>query len=116
MNQFEYRKKNYFNNRFIGESSQSGVSFPDTLKIASAYGIKAFRVSDYKKLEKVINDVLNYDGPVICDVIVPREQEIIPSVASKVNEDGTMSSRPLEDMYPFLDRDEYRNNLYVDEV
>ena len=37
-------------------------------------------------------------------------------VASRVNDDGTMSSRPLEDMYPFLDRDEYRSNLYVDEV
>ncbi len=109
-------QKNYFNNRFIGESSQSGVSFPDTLKIASAYGIKAVRVSDYDKLEKVIDEVLNYDGPVICDVIVPRDQEIIPTVASKVNEDGTMSSRPLEDMYPFLDRDEYKNNLFVDEV
>ena len=109
-------QKNYFNNRFIGESSQSGVSFPDTLKIASAYGIKAVRVSDYDKLEKVIDEVLNYDGPVICDVIAPRDQEIIPTVASKVNEDGTMSSRPLEDMYPFLDRDEYKNNLFVDEV
>ena len=52
----------------------------------------------------------------MCDVIVPREQEIIPTVASRVNDDGTMSSRPLEDMYPFLDRKEYQNNMIVKEI
>ena len=66
--------------------------------------------------DNVVKQVLDYEGPVICDVITIREQEIIPTVASKVNEDGSMSSRPLEDMYPFLDRNEYRNNLYIDEV
>jgi acetolactate synthase-1/2/3 large subunit len=109
-------QNNYFNKRFIGESSQSGISFPDTLKIADAYGIKAVRVSDYKQLPKVIDDVLSYDGPIICEVIVPRDQQIVPTVSSRVNEDGSMSSRPLEDMFPFLDRDEYRSNLYVKEV
>lgn len=107
---------NYFNRQYIGESSKSGISFPDTLKIAEAYGIKAVRVSDYNKLKKVIKDMLSFKGPVICDVVVPRDQEIIPTVASRVNDDGTMSSRPLEDMYPFLDRDEYRSNLYVKEI
>jgi acetolactate synthase-1/2/3 large subunit len=109
-------QQNYFNNRFIGESSKSGISFPDTLKIAAAYGIKGIRINEYEKLEKVIHDVLSFDGPVVCDVIVPRDQLIIPTVASRVNEDGTMSSRPLEDMFPFLDRDEYKSNLYVKEV
>ena len=47
---------------------------------------------------------------------MPRDQPIVPTVSSIVNPDGTMSSRPLEDMFPFLDRDEYRSNLYVDEV
>jgi len=109
-------QQNYFNNRFIGESSKSGISFPDTLKIAAAYGIKGIRINEYNKLEKVIYDVLSFNGPVVCDVIVPRDQLTIPTVASRVNEDGTMSSRPLEDMFPFLDRDEYKSNLYVKEV
>ena len=107
---------NYFQKRYIGESSKSGISFPNTLKIAKAYGIKAIRINCPSQIPNAINEVLNYEGPVVCDVIVPREQEIIPTVASRVNDDGTMSSRPLEDMYPFLDRDEYRSNLYVDEV
>ena len=107
---------NYFQKRYIGESSKSGISFPDTVKIAEAYGVKAFRIDQPSQITNVVNQVLNYDGPVVCDVIVPREQEIIPTVASRVNDDGSMSSRPLEDMYPFLDRKEYKNNLYVKEV
>ena len=107
---------NYFQKRYIGESSKSGISFPDTVKIAEAYGVKAFRIDQPSQITNVVNQVLNYDGPVVCDVIVPREQEIIPTVASIVNDDGSMSSRPLEDMYPFLDRKEYKNNLYVKEV
>jgi len=107
---------NYFEKRYIGESSQSGISFPDTVKIAEVYGIKAFRINQPSKINDIVNQVLDYDGPVICDVIVPREQEIIPTVASRVNDDGSMSSRPLEDMYPFLDRKEYKNNLFVKEV
>ena len=109
-------QKNYFNNRLIGESNQSGLSFPDTLKIAKAYGIKAVRIRNYQELENKLDGILNFDKAVIVDVIIPKDQPIIPTVSSAVNPDGTMSSRPLEDMAPFLDREEYKKNLYIDEV
>jgi len=67
-------------------------------------------------MDTKIEEILTFDGAVICEVIVPEDQKIIPTVSSRVNADGTMSSRPLEDMYPFLDRDEYKKNLYIDEV
>ena len=69
-----------------------------------------------KSLNLPRDEILEYDGPVICEVIVPADQKIIPTVSSRVNDDGSMSSRPLEDMYPFLDRSEYFDNLYVDDV
>ena len=109
-------QKNYFNNRLIGESNQSGLSFPDTLKIAKAYGIKAVRIRNYQELENKLDGILNFDKAVIVDVVIPKDQPIIPTVSSAVNSDGTMSSRPLEDMAPFLDREEYKKNLYIDEV
>ena len=80
------------------------------------YGIKFIRISEYNGLDDKIDEVLNFNGPVLCEVMVSSNQKIIPTVSSRVNADGSMSSRPLEDMYPFLDRDEYKKNLYVDEV
>ena len=87
-----------------------------TNKIANAYGIKFVKISKTEEIDIKIDEILEYDGPVICEVIVPADQKIIPTVSSRVNDDGSMSSRPLEDMYPFLDRSEYFDNLYVDDV
>ena len=109
-------QKNYFENRFLGEGNQSGLSFPNTEKIADTYGIKFMKINNYNELKGKIDEILDFDGAVITEVLVPSDQQIIPTVSSRVNPDGTMSSRPLEDMYPFLDRKEYKNNLYVDEV
>jgi acetolactate synthase-1/2/3 large subunit len=106
-------QKNYFNERYIGEGVLSGVSIPDTLKIASAYGIAAARVRDLQQLDEAIQKALDHDGPYILEVITPPDQPIIPAVSSRVNTDGTMSSRPLEDMAPFLDREEFARNMIV---
>ncbi len=108
-----FTQEKYFNGRFIGESSISGVSFPDSKKIADAYGIKFVRVSNNSQLDKALDDVLEFDGPVICDIMTPRDQLIIPTVASEKKDDGTMVSKPLEDMYPFLERDEFKKNMIV---
>tara|TARA_Y100000590_G_scaffold432034_1_gene547565 strand:+ start:5061 stop:6857 length:1797 start_codon:yes stop_codon:yes gene_type:complete len=107
---------NYFKKRYIGESSISGISFPDTIKVANAYGLKTFRISKSEEIDTIIKQVLEFNGPVICEVMTIREQEIIPTVASRVNEDGSMSSRPLEDMYPFLDRKEYEDNMFIEKI
>ena len=109
-------RSNYFEHRYIGEGPRSGVTMPDTLKICAAYGIPAARVSEFNRLEAAIKEALTAEGPFVLDVITPREQPIMPTVASGVNADGSMSSRPLEDMFPFLDREEYRSNLLIDEV
>jgi acetolactate synthase-1/2/3 large subunit len=109
-------QKNYFKERYIGEGPRSGVTMPDTLKISEAYGIPAARVSQLENLDQAIHLALETPGPYVLDIITPPEQLIIPTVSSKVNTDGSMSSRPLEDMAPFLDRDEYRKNLLVDEI
>jgi len=106
-------QKNYFQERYIGEGSRSGVSIPDTLKIAEAYGIEAARVDDLSKLDEAIQKALDHDGPYILELLTPPEQLIVPSVSSRVNADGSMSSRPLEDMAPFLDREEYLQNMIV---
>jgi acetolactate synthase-1/2/3 large subunit len=107
---------NYFKERYIGEGPRSGVTIPDTLKICAAYGLPAARVCEVADLDAAIQKAIDHDGPYVLEIITPPEQLIIPTVSSRVNPDGSMSSRPLEDMSPFLDREEFLSNLLIDEV
>jgi len=111
-----FTQEKFFEKRFIGEGPDSGVSCPDTQKIANAYGIKFFRANKNSELDEIIKMTLEYDGPVICEIMTPRDQLIIPTVSSVKKEDGTMVSKPLEDMYPFLDREEFASNMIVKPV
>ncbi len=103
----------FFENRLIGEGCTSGVSFPDLQRIALAYGIPFCRVQNNNELEPVLEKVITSDGPVICEIMTPCNQEMIPTVSSQKREDGSMISKPLEDMYPFLDREEFLSNMLI---
>lgn len=109
-------QKNYFKERYIGEGPRSGVTMPNTLKICEAYGIPSARITELTFLDEAIQIALETPGPYVLEVVTPPEQPIIPTVSSRVNPDGSMTSRPLEDMAPFLDREEYRSNLLIDEI
>jgi acetolactate synthase-1/2/3 large subunit len=100
----------FFNGRLIGTDESCGISFPKVKKIANAYGRRS------NKLRGVISKVLNEEGPVICEVMCQKDQEIVPTVVSARREDGTMVSKPLEDMYPFLDRKTFRSEMIVKPV
>ena len=106
-------QRKFFEGRFIGTDSTNGVSFPELEKIAGAYGIQFFKVSDSRALNSTLELVLGFKGPVICEVIVPSDQEVVPAVSSLKKPDGTIVSKPLEDMYPFLDRDVFLNEMIV---
>ena len=93
--------------RLLGESPKSGLWCPDSMKIAKAYGIKAVRIKNVGELDRKIKEVLSYKGPVVCDVLSPEWQLIIPRVASDKMPDGRLVSKPYEDLFPFLDRKEF---------
>ncbi len=103
-------QSNFCENRRIGESTLTGVGFPDMSKIADAYGIHYLRIESPAELDSTLDELISYQGPVICEVINPPEQLLMPRVASKKLEDGTMMSMPFDDMFPFLPRDEYEAN------
>lgn len=104
-------QRKFFEGRAIGTDSDSGISFPSTKKIADAYGIKYFIASKVSELDNVLEDIMKFNGPVICEIMCPENQEIIPATASMRKDDGTMVSKPLEDMYPFLDREEFFSEM-----
>jgi len=106
----------FFNGRLIGTDRSCGVSFPGIKRIASAYGIRYYCAKRSANLGRVISRVLGSKGPAICEVICQKNQEIIPTVASVRRKDGIMVSKPLEDMYPFLDRKVFFSEMIVKPV
>tara|TARA_R100001460_G_scaffold100463_2_gene144101 strand:- start:8262 stop:10076 length:1815 start_codon:yes stop_codon:yes gene_type:complete len=109
-------QRKFFDDGFIGTDVDSGVSFPDLEKVSDAYGIKYIRSSDINKLKDDINESLSHNGPVICEVICKEWDEVLPTISSKKLPNGKMFSKPLEDMYPFLSREEFLNNMIVTPV
>jgi len=108
-----YTQERFFAKRLIGEGPETGVSCPDVEKIAAAYGIQYFRARKNDELEKTLNAAIAAEGPVLCEIMTPKDQLIIPTVSSAKRPDGTMVSKPIEDMYPFLDRKEFSENMIV---
>ncbi len=103
----------FFNGRLIGTDDTSGLSFPDIKKIAYAYGITYFKLAKSTTLKEDLKKVLAHKGPVICEVMCIENDLVIPMAASMRKEDGTMVSKPLEDMFPFLDRKEFLSNMLI---
>lgn len=105
-------QRNLFQPPFIGIDSESGVGFPDFGKLADAFGIKYYRLDNERNADGILDQVLNYDGPCICEAVVDPDQNFEPKSSSKVLPDGRIESPSLDDMAPFLDRDEFEKIRY----
>lgn len=105
-------QKNLFHNQLVGLDRTSGVGFPDFGKLADAFGFTYFEVFSESNLTEVLEKALNADGPVMCNVVVDPEQNFVPKLSSKVLPDGRIVSPSMDDMFPFLPRDEYAANRY----
>ncbi|MDE7043980.1 MAG: thiamine pyrophosphate-binding protein [Acetatifactor sp.] len=98
-----HNQHNYMNDRFLGVGPDSGLQTPDFVKVAEAYGIKALRITKEDNITQKIGEVLDYDGPVVCEVMVQEFAPIIPRIASKVMPDGSLKAAEFDDLYPFLE-------------
>jgi len=98
--------ENFFG-RVIGATPNSGVEFPDFEAVATAYGIKAATISTEADLS-YMDGLLKEDGPILLNVVVNPRQEFVPRIKSRVDEGGQFITPELDDMHPFLDRDELK--------
>ncbi len=106
---------NYFK-KFIGCDADSGVSMPDSVRLAEAYGIKSKRILNQENLDKEIREVLNYDGPILCDVNISDKQPVIPKQGVFLRPDGISVPRPIEDMVPYVEREEFEKDMIIEPV
>ncbi|HOV91106.1 MAG TPA: thiamine pyrophosphate-binding protein [Syntrophorhabdaceae bacterium] len=109
-------QSNFFKGNFVGCDEQSGVGFPDIIKIAKAYGLVVKVIKDHKNIDKKIKSILDNDKPVLCEVKLTNDYIFAPKLSSERKPNGKIVSKPLEDMFPFLDRDEFRSNMIVEPI
>ncbi|MGB8007893.1 MAG: thiamine pyrophosphate-dependent enzyme, partial [Terriglobales bacterium] len=111
---------NYFGGPNIGCSPETGVTVPDYRKVARAYGLKTAVIKAQGEgeadLRAAVRKVLRSRGPVVCDVHIIPDEIRAPRVTSIQRPDGSFLSKPLEDLWPFLDREEFAKNMIVEPV
>ena len=106
-------QRNYFKGHYVGSNPESGLTFPDITRVARAYHIPAYTLLNQRNLKKRLKHILELPGPVICDVLVDPQQVQMPRVTSVIKPDGSLLSKPMEDLWPFLDRDEFLSNMII---
>ena len=98
---------NLFTPPLVGVCDGNGLSFPDLEKLAYAYGIRFVRISDSSEVESKTLEALEGNDPVLVEVVLSDKQTFSPKLSSKVLPDGKIVSPPIDDMFPFLERDEF---------
>lgn len=104
-------QRNFFNGNMTGSGKDSGVGMPDFCKLAEGFGLKHAKIRAPKTMSEEIKKVLKSEGAVLCEVFVEKEYAFLPKLSAKKLEDGTMISPSLENMYPFLNEKEYKENI-----
>lgn len=103
----------FFQGHFVGSNADSGLTLPDIIRVADAFGIHSLKIQNHSNIRQQVKDTLEFKGPVVCEVMVSPDQHTAPRITTVQQPDGTMISKPLEDMWPFLSRDEFLSNMII---
>ncbi|MFG1423681.1 thiamine pyrophosphate-binding protein [Roseixanthobacter liquoris] len=107
-------QRNFFAGVEVGGGPKSGVTFPDFKRLAEAFGFPFLRISSHGELNVVIQQALAIEGPAICEVMLDEAVAFAPKLGAKQHPDGRITSPALEDLSPFLSREELRENMIID--
>jgi acetolactate synthase-1/2/3 large subunit len=103
----------FFGSCKIGCDAATGQTLPDVRRVAEAYGIATDAITSQRNLGEEIRRVLAAPGPVVCDVQIALDEIRQPRLSSVQLADGSFVSKPLEDLWPFLDRQEFQENMLI---
>jgi acetolactate synthase I/II/III large subunit len=106
-------QQRYFDGRLVASGEQSGLTLPDVKRVASAFGVRTLAIQEPHEVRAGVAEALSGNDPVIVEVLVPVTQETRPRLMSRQRADGSFVSKPLEDLYPFLDREEFLANMLI---
>jgi acetolactate synthase I/II/III large subunit len=103
----------FFGSPRIGCNRETGQSLPDITKVAQAYGLKTDTILNQSDLRADLCRVLARGGPLVCDTLILPDEFRGPRLSSVQHPDGSFVSKPLEDLYPFLPREEFLSNMLI---
>ena len=109
-------QRNHFQGRLVGSDPSSHFTLPNVLRVAEAYGLATAHIGSHQDIREKVRAVLAHEGPIVCAVDVPADTPTAPRVTASMRPDGRMVSKPMEDMWPPLSREEFRANMIVTPV
>jgi acetolactate synthase-1/2/3 large subunit len=107
-------QKAYFGEAKLGSDKSNGLTVPSLTRVAAAFGLSSTVIENQKNLRSEVRRVLDMKGPVVCDVRVLPDELRAPRLQSYQKPDGSFVSKPLEDLFPFLPREEFLANMIVE--
>ena len=109
------RQKELFRKRTIGTDRSNGVNCPEFESVAKTFGLTYSLIDSSEDLESKVNNVLNMDGPVLCEILGQENQQYV-EVAYAKTQSKKFVRRPLEDQWPFLERETFIENMLIDPI
>jgi acetolactate synthase-1/2/3 large subunit len=106
-------QQNYFPDNVVGCGPESGVTFPDFVRLGEAFGFPVGRIASHAGMDRAIQSALATNGPSLTEVILNKAQPFAPKLSSRRLEDGSMVTSALEDLAPFLSREELADNMLI---
>tara|TARA_B110000259_G_scaffold181205_1_gene222883 strand:- start:89 stop:1864 length:1776 start_codon:yes stop_codon:yes gene_type:complete len=94
------QQKNF--KKFVGADDNSGLTLPKFLKVAKSFGFKTKKLINENNLNQNLDKVIKSKHSVICEIITPPMQELVPRVQTQMNKNGSFEPAMLDNMYPFL--------------
>ena len=93
----------YFDKKYLGTIDDYSV--PNLVDIAKAYAIKARKIDNISKLEIELKDIFSSNEPELINIELPVEMTTV--------EPKLIVNKPIEDMHPFISKDELSSLMII---
>lgn len=106
--------RSFFGGVEVGCGPKSGVTFPDFKRLSEAFGLPYVYCKNHAEMVQAVATTMATSGPAFCEILLDGNQPFAPKLGAKQLPDGRIVSPPLEDLTPFLAREELRDNMLID--
>ena len=103
-------QKSFFKENYVGTGTEDNINYPNFKQLSESFNIKYFKIKNIHDLKKIKN-YLYYSKPILFDIILKKNEDLVPKVKTFFSKQNKIKSMPLEDLYPYLSLDELKRHL-----